>query len=219
VIRNINENREDQISRSLFAKNLKVPQRYQVFKTDHYNCYPMEKLDYTLTTLLESNPSKGVGVSTICAILESVVPILEVLHKECRLLYVDFSVSNIAFRNKGEQTSPEAYMIDFGALHPPVPLSPLAKTLRYCSANAIAEKPVSTLDDLQSLGFVLLDAYFGIEKSPLDKVSPLEAAKLQLVRDALDSKYGLFFQEYFTLLASENPYQALLTIVGKSASF
>jgi len=107
-------------------------------------------------------------------------------------------------------------MIDFGALHPPVPLSPLAKTLRYCSANAIAEKPVSTLDDLQSLGFVLLEAYFGLEESPLDKVLPLEASKLQLVQDALDSKYGLFFQEYFSLVASENPYQALLTMAEKS---
>jgi len=96
VIRNINENREDQISRSLFAKNLKVPQRYQVFKTDHYNCYPMEKLDYTLTTLLESNPSKGVGVSTVCAILKSVVCCIPSLEfSDFRYPFLKFSTRSV----------------------------------------------------------------------------------------------------------------------------
>lgn len=91
VIRNINEVREDQISRCLYQKHLSmapthllssqstdVPQRYDAFKTQHYTCYPMEKLDKTLIALLESPGYElGVDISTVCAILISSVSPIE----------------------------------------------------------------------------------------------------------------------------------------------
>jgi len=151
----------------------------------------MEKLEQTLTNLLESDLGKGCCISTVCAILKSSVLILQFLHQEYHLLYVDFSISNIAFHHKDGMR--QAYMIDFGSLHEVISFSPSAKTLRYCSANTIADRTVFERDDLESLGFVLFDAYFGLQQSPLNQALPSEVTKQQLCRDACHSKYGVFF--------------------------
>lgn len=104
-------------------------------------------------------------------------------------------------------------MIDFGSLHEiNLSFSPNAKTIRYCSVNAFAERPVSAKDDLQSLGFVLLDAYCGFQHSPLNEPQT-EVTKQQLCLNACARKYGGFFCEYFSLLESgHNVHEELLQL-------
>ena len=95
----------------------------------------MEKLDYTLADLFSMNPSNGIEIKVLTNIIKSVIPILEYLHVHYKILYVDFSCGNIAFKND------KAYMIDFGALHEMWD-HPQLITKRYCSANAIANRSV-----------------------------------------------------------------------------
>lgn len=112
-------------------------------------------------------------------------------------------MSNIAFHEK--EGVRRAFMLDFGSLHPVTFCStPLAKTYRYCSANAIADRLVTPKDDLESLGYVLLDAYFGINRSPLGNGPHTEATKIGVLQSCNSLQHGAFFQEYFTILDSEN---------------
>ena len=110
-------------------------------------------------------------------------------------------------------------MIDFGSLHEKgLSCQAGARTLRYCSANTIANRAVVEKDDLESLGFVLFDAYFGIQQSPLNQ-TPTEETKQQLCQDALNSKYGSFFQEYYSILASnKNHYEELKSLAERHMS-
>jgi hypothetical protein len=116
---------------------------------------------------------------------------------------VDFSVSNIAYHEKEGVKC--AFMLDFGSLHPVTFCStPLAKTYRYCSVNAIADRLVTPKDDLESLGYVLLDAYFGINQSPLGNGPHTEATKIGVLQSCNSLQHGVFFQEYFNILDLEN---------------
>jgi hypothetical protein len=206
IIRNNNQIREDVISRNLYNKGFNVPERFEPFETEFYTCYPMEKLPFTLVDLLES---KGSGcINFVYKIIKTAIPILKVLHTEFKSLYVDFSIANLALKND------IVYMLDFGSMHPTnFSATPMAKTLRYCSVDAFNGNPVNEWDDLQSLGFVLLEAYFGFEKSPLNE-TPSEKSKLDVIDNAEKGIYGKFFQEYFQIACTMDcdNYQNILDL-------
>jgi len=212
INRNSFASNEDKITTLLSSRGLMVPKRYSTFSTEHYNCFPMERLDYTLKDLFTTNPTQAISIPIILSIVRACVPILELLHKETKLLYVDFSCGNVAFRHSSDEMNPLAYMIDFGALHEAIYVTPCMKTMRYCSANAIAEKPVDTVDDLQSLGFVILDAMYGPLNSdcPLNSMLQTESGRLKIVRDSIDGIYGPFIQNYFSLIRINDPYKGLV---------
>ena len=128
IIMNSNEKREDDVCRDLYDRGLNVPQRFDIFKTEFYTCYTMEKLPLTLIALLEARDNGDIDL--VCNIITTVIPILHVLHRDYRSLYVDFSVGNIAFKND------ICYMLDFGSLYPDnFSYPPNAYTLRYCSVS------------------------------------------------------------------------------------
>jgi hypothetical protein len=209
AIKNVRNSRltEDMISKKLYKKGFNVPKRFKTYETDFYTCFPMEKLPLTLTQKLEQE-GKG-NLDLVCNIVKTVIPILEFLHKKLKRLYVDFSVGNIALKND------IVYMLDFGATHElnfSIPSN--AKTIRYCSINAFNEDLINEQDDLQSLGFVLLEAFYGFKKSPLNGVVS-EQSKVKVIGNAKKGNYGDFFQRYFHIVCgnydSDN-YQYILEL-------
>ena len=205
IIPNINLKHEIIMLRKLYEKGLNVPKPYDSFETEHYTCLPMEKLEHTLINILEVGDYSGMKL--ICDILMTCIPILKVIH-DSKLLYVDFSLGNICFKDK------TPYMIDFGSMHwINVSFAPMAKTIRYCSINALNEKPVNEKDDFESLGFVLLEAYYGVHNSPLDK----QTDKIQLIQECCDGKHGQFFQDYFQLIDAD--YDRVLQLTQQYNTF
>lgn len=189
---------EDRISQALSDESYAVPHRYQSFHTVHCLCIPMQKLDTTLQAMYMSDPV-GIGLTNIKSMLRRFIPIIEVLHKTYKRCYVDFSCGNVAVHDN------DFYMIDFGALHPTYSGAgtPCMKTVRYASINATNGLSVTYIDDLQSLGFVITEALYGITYD-LDK--PL------VIEHALEGKLGQFLQGYYSALTTENPYASLLAL-------
>lgn len=217
INRNSFATNEDAITMLLSTQGLMVPKRYSAFNTEHYICLPMEKLDYTLKDLFTTNELQGIDSSITLEIIRAFIPILELLHTERKLFYVDFSCGNVAFRQSPDGSASEVCMIDFGALHGLISVSPCMKTLRYCSANAAAEKPVDAIDDLQSLGFILMDCMYGPLnlECPLNTTLSTEAGKLVVVKNSINGLYGPFIQEYFSLIHSNKPYENLLDMCDR----
>lgn len=187
---------EDKISQALYEKGFFVPKRYPSFNTYHHLCIPMQKLETTLLDMYVRDPI-GIGLMSVKSIIRHFVPILQVLHVEYKKCYVDFSCGNVAFQNN------EPYMIDFGALHNSYCNTPSMKTVRYESINASLGKPVTYMDDLQSLGYLITEALYG-PNVVLDK--PL------VILNALDGNRGVFLQAYFTALDAHDPYMSLLSL-------
>lgn len=119
------------------------------------------------------------------------------------MVYVDFSISNIGFRLINRTLIP--CMMDFGSMHPiSFPSSPSAKTIRYCSGNAVAGRLVNEKDDFESLGFVLVETFCGLNQSPLNEHNPqTPTSKQQLILNARAGKYGLFLKHYFFVVESD----------------
>lgn len=187
------------ISKKLYEKGLNVPRRYESFETYHYLCIPMQKLDTTLLDMYALNPV-GIGLQNVKLITYHFVKILEVLHKEHKRCYVDFSCGNVAFI----QEEMEPYMIDFGALHLNcLGFTPSQKTERYCSINADKGLPVTFTDDLQSLGFLLTEALYG----PYFTLN-----KSKIIAEATEGKLGAWLQSYFLVIQKEDPYESLIEI-------
>lgn len=193
---------ENKISQALDEMGFNVPNRYESFNTDHHLCIPMQKLDTTLLDMYKKDPV-GIGLQNVKAIVRDFVPILKTLHEEYKLCYVDFSCGNVAFHNN------QPYMIDYGALHPTCGGPPCMKTLRYESINATNGNPVTFLDDLQSLGFVITEALYGPN---MCGEGSLFSTKPLLIENALQGTMGQFLQSYFTALESDNPYDASLAL-------
>eukprot|EP01125_Pyxidicula_operculata_P016239 TRINITY_DN5560_c2_g1_i1.p1 TRINITY_DN5560_c2_g1~~TRINITY_DN5560_c2_g1_i1.p1 ORF type:complete len:224 (-),score=53.22 TRINITY_DN5560_c2_g1_i1:80-751(-) len=195
-----------------------VPKRFEVFHTTHFNCYTMEKLDFTLSGYLLKDTSKGVDMSLVCKILKSCVPIIRLLHHKFNYLYVDFATSNIGLHNKEGEL--QAYMIDFGSLHMKgFTFPPSTFTTKYSSINALKHTSVTYKDDFESLGYVLLEAYYGNEHSP-NRLNPTTEVKEEVYQNALNSTYGEFFHDYFTIVengdfTNTQTYDSLINLADR----
>lgn len=196
VERNAYAATEDEVSMALYKKGLMVPKRYESFNTTHYLCIPMQKLETTLLEMYKLDPV-GIGLHSVKMLVRHFVPILEVIHKEFKRCYVDFSCGNVAFQDN------VPYMIDFGALHYTFCGKPFMKTLRYQSINCENEQPVTFLDDFQSLGFVITEALYG---------PSVDLTKQSVIDRALSGKLGVFLQSYFKAIDSEDPYTTILSL-------
>lgn len=170
-----------------------------LFKTYHHLCIPMQKLDITLFDMYVLNPV-GIGLQNVKLMTFHFVKILETLHKEHKLCYIDFSCGNVAFT----EDDFEPYMIDFGALHMNcLGFTPSQKTERYCSINADNKLPVTFMDDLQSLGFLLTEALYGPH---------FALNKSKVIADACEGKMEVWLQSYFLAIQKEDPYDNLIEI-------
>jgi hypothetical protein len=104
-------------------------------------------------------------------------------------------------------------MVDFGSLTPAYfTCGAMGCTKRYSSLKIDESKgPFSACDEFESLGFVLLDVFFGLVKSPLGRED-----KRQILKNAHKGDYGCFFQEYFLSLSGESIYDHLHQLALKS---
>lgn len=203
VNRNAYARDENTISQKLCENGFHVPKRYNSFNTTHFLCIPMEKLAYTLGDLYVKNPNKGIALDTIKQMVKTTVPILQTLHAIEKMCYVDFSCGNVAFMNG------MPYLIDFGALHAyTLGFTPSMSTPRYASNNALNAKAVTPIDDLESFGYVVLEALYG----PLSKNCPLLDERKVISINAKNGKYGVFAKAYFFALEDNDPYNALLQL-------
>lgn len=203
VNRNAYARDENTISQKLFDKGFYVPKRYTSFNTTHFLCIPMEKLSYTLGDVYVKEPNEGIALDTIKQMVKNTVPILQTLHTTEHMCYVDFSCGNVAFMDG------MPYLIDFGALHSyTLGFTPSMSTPRYASINASNSKAITPLDDLESFGYVVLEALYG----PLNENCPLLDEHKVISVNAKNGKYGAFAQAYFLALKDKDPYNALLQL-------
>jgi serine/threonine protein kinase len=179
--RNGQREKEDKFTRELSQLGFNVPIRYPTFSTDHFLCIPMEKLPITLMDVV-NNLNEQMAQD----ILQAFVPILQYLHQK-HLCYVDFSFGNVAFDN-----NMKVYMIDFGALHLCIGVSPNMKTLRYCSIDAENNLPVTFNDDYESLTFLLLDVIYG----PTNSSNPLNYCTKQHIVQHINEYHPLIKECY-----------------------
>lgn len=206
------EEKEFKILKSLKKFNLNVPKLYPIFKSDHFNCHPMEKIEKSLLDILLENKN-GISLCYVKKLLESVIPILEYLHKSLNYLYVDFSPRNIGVNNFNNDDC-VFYMFDFGEAEKiSSDTRPVRYTERYSSINGLKYQNISICDDFESLGFLLLDVYYGGYNSPLG-LNPSIESKEKLLEYYKNKNNIDFFSMYFTIIAHhENIYQNVLNIL------
>jgi len=205
------EENEINILKKLDGKNLNVPKLYPTFKSEHFNCYPMEKIQISLVDLIKQKQKeivKGLTLDQLKLMLKSIVPILQYLHQELNYLYVDFSLRNIGINNI--ENDPIFYMFDFGEVEKfSDDTRPVRFTDRYASVKAMEFENISIYDEFESLGFLLLDAHYGPYDSPLG-INPTIESKTELLTKLRNGNRKDFFTKYFnTILDIENVYQNL----------
>jgi len=190
---------EDDISKQLYENNYNVPKRYESFEIEFFRCYPMEKIPFTLEDILEKldEKKKGLQLYEIVKLLKTCSSILEILHQ--KYLYIDFSDRNIGIKiTKLKEL--KFYMFDFGGIVDILSKStPYLITYRYASINNITNEKNNINDDYESLGFLLIDAYFGYFNSPISEKSIVKNKK-KIINDSLKGLFGEFFFEYYYIV-------------------
>lgn len=206
------EENEFNVLKSLNDKQLCIPKLYPTFKSEHFNCYPMEKIQISLVDLLkqkEKEDIKGLTLIQLKMMLKSIVPILQYLHQELNYLYVDFSPRNIGINNI-EHNNCIFYMFDFGEVEKfSSDTRPVRFTDRYASIKAMDFENISIYDDFESLGFLLLDSHYGVYDSPLG-INPSIESKKELLIQLRNRDKENFFTNYFTaILDVKNVYKKI----------
>jgi hypothetical protein len=197
---------------SLNKNHFNVPKLYPIFKSDHFNCHPMEKIEKSLLDILLKN-KEGISLFYIKKLLESVVPILEYLHTTLKYLYIDFSPRNIGVNNFGNGDC-VFYMFDFGEAEKfSDDTRPIRHTERYSSITGLENQNITIYDEFESLGYLLLDTRYGGYNSPLG-LNPTIESKEKLLKEYRDNNKNDFFSIYFTtIMETENIYSDVLNIL------
>lgn len=200
---NAYETREFETHKSLSDLKLGVPHLYAPFETRFFRCYPMQMMDSTLEAILAKGDT--LSLCQIAKLFLGISPILATMHDNLNLLYVDFSIGNIGF------VGDRAHLFDFGSVLPRVSLlAPCRFSPRYASRNAVAGTRCFPSDDYEALGFVLLDAYYGMTGSPLTEFLKFDSAEVtvrtkeqvidQVSEPSLETPEERFFRHYFSHL-------------------
>lgn len=197
---------EKKIMNYFNTKNVNVAKIYRSFNSEHFVCYPIQRLTTTLHTILKQKmldeDEKGIPLDSVILLLKNIVDVLEILHCELGYLYVDFSASNTGLYKN------QFYMYDFGGAIK-ISSKPISLTKKYASLRAYQKKNVEIYDDFESIAFLMLDAYCGYFESPFTDEYNTETKSL-LINEMRNGVYGSFFQKYFEIIYKfQKPYDEL----------
>lgn len=158
---------------------------------------------------------KALTLSEMKRMLSMIIPILKYLHQELGYLYIDFSPKNIGI----QKNHLDFYMFDFEEIDQiDEDTKGFRSTERYDSINKMDDKNLNVYDDFESLGFLLLDSFYGIDHSPLGsfKSNVTKSKKKNLIKKLRNDGEDDFFSEYFKIiLDDENVYDKLIQLSGE----
>lgn len=163
------------IIRALSKEELCVPKLIDVFKTEHYNCFSMEKIQMTIFSYLNME-QKGLDILKFKKLFDSFIPILKYMHLKLGYLYCDFSPNNIGINFYGDEY--DFFIFDFNSVEKITEnTKPNGFFPRYGSINMLKsgfKNNISIYDDFESLGFLLLDLYYWeSNKNPLGSLDDI----------------------------------------------
>jgi hypothetical protein len=216
------EELEFSLHRQLVEKGCSVPTLFPSFDTEHYRCYPMERVFETLSTRLVSLLPCGLDNETMLWLAEGIATVLSDIHA-ANFKYIDMSMNNVGFSTDGTPV-----LFDFGAVREIYNGLPVKYfTPRYASRNALRGDAVTICDDFESLGYLLLDCCtnghrlqtIGLREGfSLESGSGEERAKL--FEYCAKQEECAFFRDYFSVItsfssvdSSVDPSAAILSVI------
>ena len=187
------------------------------------NSITYQLLGHSLKSFLDSQ-EHSFSLKNILFIGISIIKILKQLHTETNIIHRDIKPSNILY----SRDMKTIFLIDFGiscvqSSQNPTK-EPFKGTIRYASLNAHSELPQLYKDDLESLGYVLLDLYY--KKLPWDfqtSSSEIHQTKISFFKKKYHKKYfknkEKIFQKYFEIQRNpktkKNIYNELIFLLEK----
>ncbi|TPX74258.1 hypothetical protein CcCBS67573_g04474 [Chytriomyces confervae] len=151
------------------------PRIYYMGTEGEYNILVMERLGPSLKTLLKESPAEKIPLRTIVQMAPQMIRRLQSVH-DAGVIFRDIKPDQFCIGRYNSDLSdrPTAYLIDFGLatayrdaqgrhVKNPKPIKNMPKTgtARYASLNVHKGKHHSRRDDLESLGYMLVEAAKG----------------------------------------------------------
>ncbi len=196
-----------------------VPTLYPTFVTNHYRCYPMERLGQTLHARLMSLLPDLMPQQTMLHLAKSIATVLGTIHS-FNFKYIDMSATNVVF-----SVDDKPMLLDFGAVresHNGLPVNYLTK--RYASRNALKGIAATNRDDFESLGYLLLDCCtegHHLQTLGLQKGFCLESGdtnERDLMFEHCSTEESYFYKDYFIIVTesiSDDIYGDIITLIDK----
>jgi len=210
------------LHQKLVDKGCSVPTLFSSFETEHYRCYPMEKVSQTLSERLVSLLPNGLDNQTMLWLAEGIATVLHTIHAS-NFKYIDVSMNNVGFSADGAPV-----LFDFGAARESCNSLPVKYfTARYASRNALRGAAVTICDDFESLGYLLLDCCtdgYRLQKIGLQEgfslQSGCEEERAKLFKYCAKQNVNKFFKDYFTVVtsfscmeSSDDPGPSILRVI------